>query len=119
MGTVHLARRADDEFEKRVAIKLMRPGFASDLDMRRFKSERQISAVLDHPNIARLLDGGTTAEGAPYFVMEYVEAAHRGLPRAGLSSANASSAFGRSAPRSSTPTSTWWCTATGSPATSS
>jgi non-specific serine/threonine protein kinase/serine/threonine-protein kinase len=73
MGTVHLARRADDEFEKRVAIKLMRPGFASDLDLRRFKSERQISAVLDHPNIARLLDGGTTAEGAPYFVMEYVE----------------------------------------------
>jgi non-specific serine/threonine protein kinase/serine/threonine-protein kinase len=73
MGTVHLARRADDEFEKRVAIKLMRPGFASDLDLRRFKSERQISAVLDHPNIARLLDGGTTPAGAPYFVMEHVE----------------------------------------------
>jgi tetratricopeptide (TPR) repeat protein len=73
MGTVHLARRADDEFEKRVAIKLMRPGFATDLDLRRFKSERQISAVLDHPNIARLLDGGSTAEGAPYFVMEHVE----------------------------------------------
>ena len=73
MGTVHLARRADDEFEKRVAIKLMRPGFASDLDLKRFKSERQISAVLDHPNIARLLDGGTTPEGAPYFVMEHVE----------------------------------------------
>jgi tetratricopeptide (TPR) repeat protein len=73
MGTVHLARRADDEFEKRVAIKLMRPGFATDLDLRRFKSERQISAALDHPNIARLLDGGTTPEGAPYFVMEHVE----------------------------------------------
>jgi len=73
MGTVHLARRADDEFEKRVAIKLMRPGFASDLDLRRFKSERQISAGLDHPNIARLLDGGTNPEGAPYFVMEHVE----------------------------------------------
>src|SRR5262249_23342974 len=73
MGTVHLARRADAEFEKRVAIKLMRPGFASDVDLRRFKSERQIAAVLDHPNIARLLDGGTTPEGAPYFVMEHVE----------------------------------------------
>jgi tetratricopeptide (TPR) repeat protein len=73
MGTVHLARRADDEFEKRVAIKLMRPGFATDLDLRRFKSERQIAAVLDHPNIARLLDGGSTPEGAPYFVMEHVE----------------------------------------------
>ena len=73
MGTVHLARRADAEFERRVAIKLMRPGFATDLDLRRFKSERQISAVLDHPNIARLLDGGTTPQGAPYFVMEHVE----------------------------------------------
>jgi len=73
MGTVYLARRADDEFERRVAIKLMRPGFASDLDLKRFRSERQISAVLDHPNIARLLDGGTTPEGAPYFVMEHVE----------------------------------------------
>src|SRR5262245_50508328 len=73
MGTVHLARRADDEFEKRVAIKLMRPGFATDLDLRRFRSERQIAAVLDHPNIARLLDGGSTPEGAPYFVMEHVE----------------------------------------------
>jgi tetratricopeptide (TPR) repeat protein len=76
MGTVHLARRADDEFEKSVAVKLMRPGFASDLDLKRFRSERQIAAVLDHPNIARLLDGGTTADGAPYFVMEHVE----GLP---------------------------------------
>ena len=73
MGTVHLARRADDEFEQRVAIKLMRPGFASDLDLKRFKGERQIAAVLDHPNIARLLDGGATPEGAPYFVMEHVE----------------------------------------------
>ncbi len=73
MGTVHLARRADEEFEKRVAIKLMRPGFATDVDLKRFRSERQIAAVLDHPNIARLLDGGSTPEGAPYFVMEHVE----------------------------------------------
>ena len=85
MGTVHLARRADDEFEKRVAIKLMRPGFASDLDLRRFKSERQISAVLDHPNIARLLDGGTTRGGSSVLRdgVRRGRPAPRVLPRAG------------------------------------
>ena len=73
MGVVHLARRADDEFQKNVAVKLMRPGLVTDLELRRFRSERQIVASLDHPNIARLLDGGTTARGEPYFVMEHVE----------------------------------------------
>lgn len=73
MGVVYLARRADDEFQKKVAVKLMRPGLFSELDVRRFRSERQISAALDHPNIARMLDGGTTGRGEPYFVMEYVE----------------------------------------------
>ena len=73
MGMVYLARRADDEFQKTVAIKLMRPGTAREDALRRFRSERQISASLDHPNIARLLDGGTTEAGEPYFVMEYVE----------------------------------------------
>lgn len=73
MGVVLLARRADDEFQKKVAIKLVRPGLASDVALQRFRSERQISAILDHPNIARLLDGGTTERGEPYFVMEYVE----------------------------------------------
>ncbi len=73
MGVVLLARRADDEFQKKVAIKLVRPGLASDVALQRFRSERQISATLDHPNIARLLDGGTTERGEPYFVMEYVE----------------------------------------------
>ncbi|HYX19800.1 MAG TPA: protein kinase [Thermoanaerobaculia bacterium] len=73
MGVVYLARRADDEFQKNVAIKLMRSGLFSELDVRRFRSERQIVAALDHPNIARLLDGGTGAAGEPYFVMEYVE----------------------------------------------
>ena len=73
MGTVFLARRADDEFQKRVAIKLIRFGMASESELRRFRSERQISAALDHPNIARLLDGGTTTDGEPYFVMEHVE----------------------------------------------
>jgi serine/threonine protein kinase/Tol biopolymer transport system component/tetratricopeptide (TPR) repeat protein len=73
MGTVYLATRADNEFKKRVAIKLIRGGMESDSIIRRFRNERQILARLEHPNIARLLDGGTTADGLPYFVMEYVE----------------------------------------------
>ncbi|HEY6929706.1 MAG TPA: protein kinase [Thermoanaerobaculia bacterium] len=73
MGMVYLARRADEEFEKLAAIKLIRPGMAGELAVRRFRGERQISALLDHPNIARLLDGGTTEDGEPYFVMEFVE----------------------------------------------
>jgi serine/threonine protein kinase/tetratricopeptide (TPR) repeat protein len=73
MGAVYLAVRDDDEFKKRVAIKLLRPGMATDDLVRRFRNERQILASIDHPNIARLLDGGTTEEGLPYFLMEYVE----------------------------------------------
>jgi len=73
MGMVYLAGRADDEFQQKVAIKLMRPGTASEDALRRFRSERQIAASLDHPNIARLLDGGSTEAGEPYFVLEYVE----------------------------------------------
>ncbi len=76
MGTVYLATRADDQFKKRVAIKLVRRGMDSDFIVRRFRHERQILASLDHPNIARLFDGGTTEDGLPYFVMEYIE----GLP---------------------------------------
>ena len=73
MGAVYLAVRADDEFQKRVAIKLIKRGMDTDYIIRRFRNERQILASLDHPNIARLLDGGTTEDGLPYFVMEYVE----------------------------------------------
>jgi non-specific serine/threonine protein kinase/serine/threonine-protein kinase len=73
MGVVYLAQRADDEFRKDVAVKLMRPGLIGEVDLRRFRAERQIAAALDHPSIARLLDGGTTADGEPYFVMEYVD----------------------------------------------
>lgn len=73
MGTVYLAVRADNEFKKRVAIKLIRGGMETDVLIRRFRNERQILARLEHPNIARLIDGGTTADGFPYFVMEYVE----------------------------------------------
>jgi tetratricopeptide (TPR) repeat protein/TolB-like protein/tRNA A-37 threonylcarbamoyl transferase component Bud32 len=73
MGTVYLARRADEAFERRVAIKMIRRGMDSDVLVRRFQHERQILASLDHPHIARLFDGGTTPEGLPYFVMEHVE----------------------------------------------
>jgi eukaryotic-like serine/threonine-protein kinase len=73
MGSVYLAERSDDEYRKQVAIKLIRRGMDSVFVLRRFRNERQILANLDHPNIARFLDGGTTPEGRPYFVMEYVE----------------------------------------------
>jgi non-specific serine/threonine protein kinase/serine/threonine-protein kinase len=73
MGVVYLARRADEQFEKKVAIKLSRAGFSGDSFDIRFRTERQIVASLDHPNIARLLDGGATPDGRPYLVMEYVE----------------------------------------------
>ncbi len=76
MGEVYLARRVDAEFEQQVAIKLIRSGQDSAAVVRRFRAERQILANLDHPNIAKLLDGGRTAQGQPYFVMEYVA----GLP---------------------------------------
>src|SRR5215467_11984732 len=73
MGAVYLGVRADDQFSKRVAIKLVLSAMNTDFIVRQFLSERQILANLDHPNIARLLDGGTTEEGLPYFVMEYIE----------------------------------------------
>ncbi len=72
MGTVFRAVRADDEYQKQVAIKLLRGGFASSFAVGRFRTERQILAGLEHPNIARLLDGGRTEEGYPYLVMELV-----------------------------------------------
>jgi Tol biopolymer transport system component/serine/threonine protein kinase/tetratricopeptide (TPR) repeat protein len=73
MGAVYLAVRADSEYQKRVAIKLVKRGMDTDFILRRFRNERQILASLDHTNIARLLDGGTTETGLPYFVMEYIE----------------------------------------------
>ncbi len=72
MGSVYLARRADEEFEELVAIKLVRPGVFSGQALRRFRFERQTLANLNHPGIARLLDGGTTSDGVPYLVMEHV-----------------------------------------------
>jgi eukaryotic-like serine/threonine-protein kinase len=76
MGVVYLAERNDDAFKNRVAIKLVRRGLDNEDIVRRFINERQILANLNHPNIARLLDGGTTQNGLPYFIMEFVE----GLP---------------------------------------
>jgi serine/threonine protein kinase len=72
MGAVYRAVRASD-FEKQVAIKLMKRGMDTDFLLKRFRQERQILAGLDHPNIAQLLDGGATEDGLPYLVMEYVE----------------------------------------------
>ena len=72
MGVVLLASRADQQYRKQVAIKLLRPGHDGDQIFRRFQNERQILANLEHPNICRLLDGGVTDEGEPYFVMEHV-----------------------------------------------
>src|SRR5689334_19540645 len=73
MGAVYEAVRVDREFQKRVAIKLVKRGMDTDFILRRFRKERQILAALDHQNIARLLDGGTTDDGLPYFVMEFIE----------------------------------------------
>lgn len=74
MGKVYLAARADDQFQKQVAIKLLHPRFVETPAMLlRFRSERQILANLEHPNIARLLDGGVTEGGLPYLVMEYLD----------------------------------------------
>ncbi|MBA3650689.1 MAG: protein kinase, partial [Chthoniobacterales bacterium] len=72
LGTVYLAARADKAYEKEVALKLVRRGLDTDDILRRFRNERQILARLEHPNIARLIDGGTSVDGLPYFVMEFV-----------------------------------------------
>jgi len=73
MGVVYLAERADEQFEKRVALKLLPRGVETPEKVRRFLAERQILARLEHPGIARLLDGGVTETGLPYLVMERVE----------------------------------------------
>lgn len=73
MGTVYLAERADAEFEKQVALKLVRRGMDTEDVLLRFRFERQILASLEHPSIARLYDGGAAPDGRPYLVMEYIE----------------------------------------------
>jgi serine/threonine-protein kinase len=73
MGTVFLGERADDQFAQKAAIKLLSSGLISDSAKNRFLSERQILADLNHPNIAALLDGGTTDDGVPFLVMEFID----------------------------------------------
>ncbi len=73
MGAVFLAERADDQYHKQVAIKVMRHELASSASRERFLQERQILANLDHPYIARLIDGGEAPDGRPYLVLDYVE----------------------------------------------
>ena len=73
MGVVYLAERADEQFDQLVAIKVGRHRLIDPQTELRLKNERQILSDLDHPNIARLFDGGTTREGVPYLVMEYID----------------------------------------------
>ena len=73
MGTVYLAERVDGAYDQRVAVKVIRRGMDTEHVLRRFRNERQILATLNHPNIARLLDGGALPDGRPYLVMEYVD----------------------------------------------
>jgi serine/threonine protein kinase len=73
MGAIYLAERDDEQYRRRVAIKVIKRGMDTDHVLRRFGNERQILANLSHPNIARLYTGGATEDGLPYFVMEYIE----------------------------------------------
>ena len=73
MGAVYLAVRDDDQYRKQVAIKVIKRGMDTMEMLQRFRHERQILANFDHPSIARLLDAGTTLDGRPFFVMDYVE----------------------------------------------
>ena len=121
MGAVYLAERADGQYEQRVALKVIKRGMDTEQVLARFRAERQILASLDHPNIARLLDGGSTDQGVPFFAMEYIE----GEP-IDVWADRRRALGGRAAPalpaglrrREPTRTSTWWCTGTSSRSTS-
>jgi serine/threonine protein kinase/predicted negative regulator of RcsB-dependent stress response len=76
MGAVYRAVRADGQYKQQVALKIVRSELGAEATATRFRNERQILASLDHPNIAKILDGGTTTDGLPYFVMEFID----GLP---------------------------------------
>ena len=73
MGSVYLAERTDDAYQKKVALKLLKPGMNTPSNIARFKRERNILANLEHPNITNLLDGGITSDGLPFLVMDYVD----------------------------------------------
>src|SRR3954465_8811575 len=72
MGVVYRAERVDGEFDQTVAVKLIKRGMDTDLILKRFRRERQITAALNHPNIAYFFGGGSTDDGLPYFVMEFI-----------------------------------------------
>ena len=91
MGAVYLAERNEHDFEQRAALKLIKLGMDSGEILQRFLAERRILARLEHPNIARLIDGGVDAQGRPYFVMEWVD----GLPLLDYANAQALDAAGR------------------------
>jgi serine/threonine protein kinase len=117
MGAVYLAHRADGQFEQKVAIKLIDLPLATSTFRERFRQERQILAGLQHPYIARLLDGGVTENGDPYLVMEYVDGVpiHRYCERENLSLPDRLSCFCKFARRCSLPIRTSWCIAISSP----
>jgi eukaryotic-like serine/threonine-protein kinase len=73
MGVVYRAIRADGQYRQQVALKIVRADLGGELSLAKFRNERQILATLDHPNVAKILDGGTTEGGTPYFVMELIE----------------------------------------------
>ncbi len=73
MAVVYLGERDDQNYRKQVAIKMVQPGIDTEQVLQRFRNERQTLATLDHSNIVKLLDGGSSDEGSPYLVMEYVE----------------------------------------------
>lgn len=73
MSDVYLAARADEQFDKRVALKILKPGLRTEALVRRFQLERRLLGGLEHAGVARLIDAGTSEEGLPYFVMEYVD----------------------------------------------
>lgn len=73
MGVVYLAERADGSFDRKVALKVLRPGMESEAMQERFLLERQTLGALDHPHIARLLDAGNSEDGRPYFAMQWVQ----------------------------------------------
>ena len=107
MAVVYLGERDDDDFRKSVAIKMVMPGPNSEEIFRRFRNERQALAAIDHPNIVKLLDGGSAEEGLPYLVMDYVDGmpidqycdVHRLCPLK-----SACNFFARSVPQCNTPT---------------
>ena len=119
MGAVYMAEQ-EQPVRRRVALKIIKPGMDTRQVIARFEAERQALALMDHPNIARVLDAGTTDAGRPYFVMELV----KGVPiteycdEAQLSPRSGWSCSSRSARRSSTPTRKGSSTATSSRRTS-